>query len=180
MPIKRRRTKIRREPPAPGVEFYLRTGCYVDRVGGAPWFEAFQLAGQVMRCAARGGGLADGMRDLCEEITSTHIAESPGTRPHCWWAGAAPAPRDCGGLPPALIVPPFLWRLHFGRPFEFYTIPVGTVLHLESEAHFLRRHQLLEPDERRRIVLAAFEPEEIVVGDQSDITGATPTEEEEE
>ena len=175
---RRRRVQGRREPLSDAVRHYLLTGEYATRGQFDTWLDAFMIAGQVMRCTAREGSPPDEWVEWGAQITAEHIAESPGSRPHGWWCFAAPGPRDCAGLPADLHVPAWLWRLHRGRPFQFCTIPVGTLLHLESEAHYLRRHQLLEPDERRRIALDAFEPEAIVGGDQSDITGATTNEEE--
>jgi len=62
------------------------------------------------------------------ELTREHVRERPGTRPWGWWAFDAPGPRDC-----------------VGGAFE-------------SEPHYLRRHALLAPGERRRITLGDYDP----------------------
>jgi hypothetical protein len=169
---RRRRPKAVRPHLSDGQRQYLRTGRYVsrDRVEYDSWFDTFQLAGMVMRLIARGGEPPEEWVEHGVEITAAHIAEEPGSRPHAWWCFEAPGPRECTGIPAAL--PPFwLWKLHLGLPFEWHRLEVGTVLRLESEAHYLRRHRLLAPGERRRIDLTAFEPEEIIVGDPDDDEG---------
>lgn len=70
-----------------------------------------------------------------------------------------------------------MWRLRRGIAVEWHQLELGTTVHLESEAHYLLRHGLLEPGERKRIPLAAFEPEEIVITDDED-TEVHPNEEE--
>ena len=92
---------------------------------------------------------------------STTTGVQPGTRPYGWWAFEAPGPRDCPGLEAA--ADPTDWRLRFGAPYDEDTLASGTVLHLESQAHYLRRHGLLEPAERRRLRAPDFEPERVEI-----------------
>jgi hypothetical protein len=50
-----------------------------------------------------------------------------------------------------------------GIPFDADQLSPGTRLFLETEVHFLDRHRLLEPDERRKLQPADFEPVEITI-----------------
>jgi hypothetical protein len=160
-----RRAKARREPLSESMRHYLHTGDYGERDQFGSWFDTFMLAGQFMRSAARDGIVPAVWTEWREDIIGEHIAEAPGSRPFAWWICAAPAPREVGGLPAELHTPPWHWRLHRGLPFQAYTVPRGTVLRLESEAHFLRRLGLLEPAERRRLTVKAYEPDVITIGE---------------
>jgi hypothetical protein len=152
---------MHREPLPPLVVDYLATGDYA-RIRGEGWFKAFDVAGHLMRAVAQGGRLPE-WDEHADEITAAWIERYPGSRPYAWWAFEADAPRDCVGVDVA-AVPAWVWRQHRGIAVQWHQLDLGTTVHLESEAHYLRRYQLLEPGECTRIALAAFAPEAITIG----------------
>jgi hypothetical protein len=81
----------------------------------------------------------------------------PGTRPWAWWSWDAPADdRQVLGLAPVDEPLKRAMGVSYCR----------SVL-LESEASFLRRHDLFLPGERARVPAAAFEPEAVIWSEMS-------------
>jgi hypothetical protein len=88
-------------------------------------------------------------------VVAHHVKRSPGTRPRLWWLWEAPEPRRrLGGKGE-----PYSQVLHYGVPQYWHldatlwgpdATPSDSEPPLfESEASFLRRLNLLLPDERR-------------------------------
>jgi len=91
---------------------------------------------------------------ILEEFTATH----PGRRPWFWWVADAPEPRliIAGHARVAHDVFPAQWRERFGLP----PVTLGAEpLIVESQAAYLDRLGLLDPDERARLRPIAFRPE---------------------
>ena len=96
------------------------------------------------------GTRADAWRELKGTILANWIAEHPGTRPWGWWEFDTPARRERadGKLNPfdREDYPENLKTLSFGAPHNHLTRE-DLEADYETEADFLRRHRLLEPEE---------------------------------
>jgi len=152
-----RRGKEKREPLSAAMRHHFLTGEYSGPLTLGPRMEVFTFHDE------QKGAL---WRAHAPELLRDWIRERPGTRPWAWWTYDAPAsPRECVG---AVFPLAPLWRQAFGRPFEWHALEAGMVLALESEPHYLRRHALLAPGERRRIPQADYAPEQITVTNEEE------------
>jgi hypothetical protein len=77
------------------------------------------------------------------ELLPTFISDHPGTRPWAWWRFESKEPRRQVNDGPASEGP----ANYFGCPSVFLGMPPSDMF--ESEADYLRRHNLLTPDEKR-------------------------------
>lgn len=162
----RRLAKARRQPLPELVRVFLETGDY-SRINGPGWFEAFMIAGQVLRTATQ----PDRDRECPEwiewgeEIVRDWIARYPGRRPYAWWLFTASAPRRvlAGAERIRWLLParPGVWKLHHGVPFQLHEIEGDEPILVESQPDYLRRLDLLTEAERRVLADEDFEPEEI-------------------
>jgi len=109
-------------------------------------------------------GVWDQIRD---EVLEAYVREHPGRRPSAFWRFDAPEPRRkvAGGGVPAWDRPE---KSHMRKPTFSFGIAfqwVDTGLEkdpaFESQAEFLRRHDLLLPGERKRLTRADFAPESL-------------------
>jgi hypothetical protein len=109
----------------------------------------------------------------CDDVVLHHIKRHPGTRPKLWWRYSAPEPRrrvggigtplhECGGAWAELYEygVPADWRTPRQNGYLTHGVPISAEFPpmFESEPHFLRRHGLLLPEERRRLRQHHFEP----------------------
>lgn len=108
-----------------------------------------------------------------DQILARWIKERPGTRPSCWWDFDAPGPRErIGGRgTPAAGVLEHAPRHVLGVPADWvssYSVERGVAAErfsaedppsFESQAAYLKRLDLLEAGEYRKISPGSFAPE---------------------
>lgn len=157
-----RRGKGRREPLADSVRCHLLTGRYPAR-----GWDVLLLSDDQKRSA-----WIEHRAPLLDEW----IAARPGSRPWAWWQFTADTPRQVlEGAEWLRPVAPgsrdweWAWREAFGIPALEPDRPRGVVT-VEAQAVYLDRLSLLAPGERKRIPVAQFEPEEIMIPDEDDDT----------
>ena len=169
MPRVLRTPKSRRtEPVSESMWSWL-----VDESDGSGDVEVFLLNGNCAR-------LKEAVGPMLPEILAHFVANHPGRRPAVWWklrgeprarlGGQGTAPWDCGlayvptfdrGIP-SLWEDGGLWT-SLGKvpPPSFVAFDPEDPPVFESEAAYLKRHELLLPGEAKRLGRADFEPEPI-------------------
>jgi hypothetical protein len=117
----------------------------------------------------------DAQRAFWEQHRNTvvqhHIKRFPGSRPRLWWRMDAPGPRRrVGGIGDTLASCSNTVLVHiYGVPMHWVTgseryltggvpISVASPPKFESETNYLRRHNLLLPEERSRLLPHHYEP----------------------
>jgi len=107
----------------------------------------------------------------CDAVVAHHIKRHPGTRPKMWWRLSSPGPRRrVGGIgTPLHECSSYALNLEYGVPTDWrtagdYLLRAGTPISdtdpplYESEAAYLRRHDLFRHGERSRLSRRSYEP----------------------
>jgi len=109
-------------------------------------------------------------QQYCDVIVAHHIKRHPGTRPLLWWRFSSPGPRRrVGGIgTPLHECSSYARNLEYGVPTDWRTagdyLRAGTPISdtepplFESEAAYLRRHDLFRRGERSRLSRRSYEP----------------------
>jgi hypothetical protein len=166
-----RRAMDRREPLDEGVRHYLETGEHLPGAGHG-WLEPFMVSGRILHAATTAGPPVGEWVEWGVEITAQWIAAHPGTRPFAWGVYEASGPRHV--LTGAERLPdrepnPIQWRLARGVPYGAHELREGDApVMIESEAAYLKRHDLLSDVERRALKPRAFARDAIDEGPEED------------
>ena len=124
-------------------------------------------------------------REHGHDVVRQWITKRPGSRPAMWWQYSAPEKERhrVGGVgTPMHECTATMLRLRLGLPVDWLSADLAEYFQsegdfpwpaadpadpplFESQAEYLRRHNLLTADERKRLQAQDFEPEPVVIAE---------------
>lgn len=163
MPRKKIRNKIRIEPAPEWLFKFLATGeCPSDSEDGA--LACWQLQGKLLD--RRGSGEFEKIwKSHRDKVLADFIRKYPGHRPWVWWEFNALESRkqiSGKGVVSWERYPAIKPLYSYGAPGSWYEIDESDPPFYESEATFLKRHDILTLSEKKKLKSHDFEPVNIL------------------